>query len=94
MLLKDANRFQEGEAKLREAIRLREEIAKLPDATSEDTEALADSRYQLGALLARSGSRGPEVVEAYRAALEQQEQLAKQNAGRPETRHAARAGSK
>ena len=34
VLLKDANRFQEGEAKLREAIRLREEIAKLPDATT------------------------------------------------------------
>jgi eukaryotic-like serine/threonine-protein kinase len=86
VLLKDANRFHDGEAKLREAIRLREEIAKLPDATSEDTEALADSRYQLGTLLARSGSKGPEVVEAYRAALEQQEQLAKQNAGRPEYR--------
>jgi tetratricopeptide (TPR) repeat protein len=84
MLLKDANRFRDGESKLSDAIRLREEIAKLPDATGEDTEALADSRYQLGALLARTGSRGTEVLEAYGAALAQQEQLAKQNAGRPE----------
>ena len=59
VLLKDANRFQEGEAKLREAIRLREEIAKLPDATAEDHQALADSRYQLGALLARRGPARP-----------------------------------
>ncbi len=55
VVLKDANRFQEGEAKLREAIRLRDEIAKLPDASVEDKQALGESRYQLGALCAPGG---------------------------------------
>jgi eukaryotic-like serine/threonine-protein kinase len=86
VLLKDANRFQEGEAKLREAIKLREEIAKLPDATAEDQQALLDSRYQLGALLARRGSGTPADLEAYRAALEGQEVLVKQFGDRPEFR--------
>ncbi len=69
VLLKDANRFQEGEAKLREAIKLREEIANLPDASVEDKQALVDSRYQLGAVLAHRGSGTPADLEAYRAAL-------------------------
>ncbi len=86
VLLKDANRFQEGEPELREAIRLREEIAKLPDASAEDKQALADSRYQLGALLARRGGATPENLEAYRAALEVEEALVKQFGDRPEFR--------
>jgi eukaryotic-like serine/threonine-protein kinase len=86
VLLKDANRFQEGEAKLREAIRLREEIAKLPDASAEDKQALGESRYQLGALLARRGAATPEDLEAYRAALEVQEALVKQFGDRPDYR--------
>ncbi len=86
VLLKDGNRFQEGEAKLREAIKLREEIANVPDASVEDKQALVDSRYQLGALLARRGSGTPADVEAYRAALEGQEALVKQFGDRPEFR--------
>ncbi len=84
VLLKDANRFQEGEAKLREAIRLREEIAELPDATAEDKQALADSRYQLGALLARRGAGSAEDLAVYRGALEVQEALVKEFGDRPE----------
>ena len=84
VLLKDANRFQEGEAKLREAIRLREEIAALPDATAEDKQALADSRYQLGALLARRGAGTTLDLAAYRGAIEVQEALVKEFGDRPE----------
>jgi serine/threonine protein kinase/tetratricopeptide (TPR) repeat protein len=86
VLLKDANRFQEGESKLREAIKLREELAKPPDESAEDQQALVDSRYQLGALLARSGSATPAELEAYRKALEGQEALVKQFGDRPEYR--------
>jgi hypothetical protein len=86
MLLKDANRFSEGETKLREAIRLREEIAKLPNASSEDAEDLSNSRYQLGALLARRGSKAPEALTAYDAAREGHEQLAKDHAEQPKYR--------
>ena len=86
VLLKDANRFEEGEKKLREAIRLREEIARLPHATAEDQQALADCRYQLGALLARRGAAGAEDLAAYRSALEVQEALVKEFGDRPEFR--------
>jgi serine/threonine protein kinase len=86
VLYKDANRFREGETQLRESIRLREEIAKLGDASSEDTEHLASSRYQLGALLARSGSKGPEAIAAYNAAISEQEQLAEQHVDQPRHR--------
>jgi serine/threonine protein kinase/tetratricopeptide (TPR) repeat protein len=85
VLLKDANRFQEGEAKLREAIRLREEIAN-ERSTAEDKQALADSRYQLGALLARRGAATAEDLAAYRSALEVQEALVKEFGDRPEFR--------
>ena len=86
VLLKDANRFQQGETSLREAIRLRDELARLPDATAEDRQALADSRYQLGSLLARSGTAQTRDEAAYRAALEIQQGLVKQFADRPEFR--------
>ena len=86
VLLKDANRFQEGEAKLRQAIGLREEIASQPDSTPEDKQARGESRYQLGTLLARRGAATSEDLEAYRAAIEVQEALVKQFGGRPEYR--------
>src|SRR5262249_4389348 len=86
VLYKDSSRFRDGEAKLRQAIHLREEIAKLPDASSEDAETLAGSRYQLGALLARSGAKGPEAIAAYGAAIREQEQLAKQHVDQPRHR--------
>ena len=52
----------------------------------EDKQALVDSRYQLGALLARRGSGTAADLEAYRAALEGQESLVKQFGDRPEFR--------
>ena len=86
VLLKDANRFQEGEARLRQAIRLREEIAKLADSTTDDKQAEGESRYQLGTLLARRGASTAEDLEAYRAALAVQESLLKQVGDRSEYR--------
>ena len=86
VLFKDANRFQEGEDLMRRAIRLREEIAQMPDATPDDRQVLADSRYQLGALLARRGSNRSEDQGAYRSALEVQQALVTQYGDRPEYR--------
>ena len=55
VLLYRTNRFKEAESTLREAIHLREQLAaKFPDDPT-STKALADSRYYLGALLARIG---------------------------------------
>ena len=86
VLLKDANRFQEGEAKLREAIRLREEHRQAAGCNRGRQAGPGDSRYQLGALLARRGSATAEDLAAYRAALEVQEALVKQFGDRPEFR--------
>ena len=64
---------------------LREEIVQGPDPSADDRQALADSRYQLGALLARRGAGRPEEA-AYAAALEVQERLVQQAGNRPEYR--------
>jgi len=85
VLLKDANRYQQAEVALRQAIRLREAIAQGPGPSAEDQEALADSRYQLGALLARRGA-GRSEEAAYSAAIEVQERLVQQYGNRPEYR--------
>jgi serine/threonine protein kinase len=86
VLLKDATRFAQGEAMLREAIRLRAAIAQKPDATADDRQALADSRYQLGALLARQGTIRADDLTAYQDALEVVEGLVRQYGDRPEYR--------
>jgi len=83
VLLKDANRYQQSEEALRQAIRLREEITQGPDPSPEDRAALAEARYQLGALLARRGA-GRSEEAAYSAALEVQERLVQQYGNRPE----------
>ena len=62
---------------LREAVRLREEIAQGPNPSAEDRQSLADSRYQLGALMARRGAGRAEEA-AYEAALEVQQKLVQQ----------------
>ncbi|MGO9466857.1 MAG: protein kinase domain-containing protein, partial [Isosphaeraceae bacterium] len=84
VLLKDANRFQEGEAKLREAIRLREDILRLPDVTADDKSALADSRYQFAALLARRGGDDMEAYRSYLMAVALQQSLVKDFGDRPD----------
>src|SRR5262249_17146742 len=49
-------------------------------------DALAESRYHLGALLARTRDRGPEDEQAYRDALRIQRGLVADARGRPEHR--------
>jgi len=86
VLLKDANRFAQGETMLRDAIRLRDAIMKKPNPTPEDKQALADSRYQLGSLLARQGTVRADDLTAYQDAIEVQEELVRQFGDRPEYR--------
>lgn len=86
VLLKDANRFDPAETRLRQAIALRTELAAGANARPDDLQALADSRYQLGALLARRGAKGAADAEAYRTAIKAQEGLAREYADRPEYR--------
>ncbi len=84
VLLKDANRFDEGEAELREAIKLREDILRLPDATADDRQASADSRYQMGALLGRRGGQDLRAYGEYRVAVSVQQSLVKEFGDRPD----------
>jgi serine/threonine protein kinase len=86
VLLKDASRFKEGEVLLRAAIGLRQPIARKADATGLDQQALADSQYQLGALLARQGTTKPGDMTAYQDAINVQEELIRQRGETRETR--------
>ena len=70
MLLKKSNRFRESEAELRSALRLREGLAREASGDADAPQAVAESRYHLGALLARLRDRGPEDERSYRAALD------------------------
>jgi hypothetical protein len=53
VLLRKLNRFREAESWLREAVRLREQLAAGAPADPERLQELSESRYYLGALLAR-----------------------------------------
>jgi serine/threonine-protein kinase len=86
ILLKKANRFREAEAVLQEALRLREQLAALSPADPEAVGALAQTRYQLGALTARLHGRRGEEEAAYRAALQIQEKLVSDSRGQPARR--------
>jgi serine/threonine-protein kinase len=86
VLLKDANRFQQAEQLLRQAIASRDQVAQGPGANGDDLQALADSRYQLGALLARRGGNQSEDASAYAAALQVQQGLVERYGERPELR--------
>ncbi len=84
VLLKDANRFDESEAELREAMKLRVDVLRLPDATADDKQALADSRYQLATLLGRRGGQDLEAYREYMIAASAQGLLVKQFGDRPD----------
>ena len=86
MLLKKANRFREAEAELRAALRLREGLARESPAIADARQAVAESRYHLGALLARLRDRGPEDERSYRAALDIQRSTVGARGARPELR--------
>src|SRR5262249_22874761 len=86
MLLERASRFREAEPVLRRALRLREALARAAPDDVGARDALAESRYHLGALLARTRDRGPEDEQAYRDALRIQRGLVADARGRPEHR--------
>jgi len=74
----------QGDAKLREALRLREDILRLPDATADVQQAAVDSRYRLGALMAGSGAADSEAYLLYKIATAVQAHLVKQFGDRPD----------
>jgi serine/threonine-protein kinase len=85
--LKKVCRFRESELQFLEAISLRQVLARQTDATPDDHQALADSQYHLGALLAKLKRRAVGSAElAYLAALKTQQDLVERNRGRPEAR--------
>jgi tetratricopeptide (TPR) repeat protein len=86
ILWKKLNRFRDAEADLTEAIRLRKALADASSATVDDRQALAFSRYQLGAVLARVAGRRREQEDAYREAVEAQNGLVAAQRARPELR--------
>jgi tetratricopeptide (TPR) repeat protein len=90
ILLKKANRFQEAETTLRAALRLRAELATdaPTEAKAEAEQALAQTRYHLGALVAKLPRRRGEEEEAYRAALQMQQRLVADARDRPEHQRA------
>ena len=80
------NRFKEAETALREALHLREQLAaRFPDDPA-SSRALADSRYYLGALLARLANPRPEDKELYHQAIKDQEALLATKPDLPENR--------
>jgi serine/threonine protein kinase/tetratricopeptide (TPR) repeat protein len=83
--LKDADRFEQADSALRQAVRLRDELAQGSNRSEEDRQAMADSQYQLAALLARRGA-GRTEENAYAGAIEVQQGLVRQHGDRPEFR--------
>jgi serine/threonine-protein kinase len=75
MLLIKAHRFEESEALLRSALKLREGLAAAYPALAGDRQGLADARYHLAVLIARLQGRHPEDETGYREAVQMQEAL-------------------
>jgi serine/threonine protein kinase len=86
VLLKDAVRYPEANDHLLNATSLRQRLAAQPGASAEDRVAWTDSQYQYAALLARSGPGRPEDAEAYKAAIDVQQELVRAYNDRPEYR--------
>ena len=83
VLLKKSNRFAGAERSLREALRLRTELAAGPFADDDDRRDAQESLYQLGALLARMPGRQREVEESYRRAVAERRALVAKGGGQP-----------
>jgi serine/threonine-protein kinase len=86
MLFKKANRFRDSERLLRASLATRVELAQaLPEGVA-DRQALAESQYHLGALLARTAGRRAEDENIYREAVRLQQALVTDARDRPEVR--------
>ena len=86
IVLKKANRFQEAEAALRAALRLRERQEVGQTDLRAYQQDLAESQYHLATMLARLPHREPEDEQVYRQAVETQQSLAIAAAASPESR--------
>jgi serine/threonine-protein kinase len=86
VMLRKLNRFREAESWLRDAVTLREQlVARSPDDRALQ-QSLSDSRYYLGALLARLASPSAEDRKLYDQAIKDQEALLSVDPGEPENR--------
>jgi tetratricopeptide (TPR) repeat protein len=86
MLLVKAHRFEESEAQLRAALKLRESLALAHSTSAADRQSLADARYHLAVLIARLQGRHPDDETAYRQAVQMQEALVATARDQPEGR--------
>jgi tetratricopeptide (TPR) repeat protein len=86
IMLRKSNRFQEAEMAFREALRLSEQLAAEAPTNPEYRQALAQSRYHLGALLAKLRGQSPQDEQAYREAVLVQRGLVAAARGKPEQR--------
>jgi eukaryotic-like serine/threonine-protein kinase len=77
ILHKRWNRFKESESDLREALKLRESLSKEFPNNTDYKHDENDSRYHLGAVLARLAGRVSEASDLYTKAINSQEQIAK-----------------
>ena len=84
MVLKQFNRFREAEQALREGLRFRTELAAQRPTDTAIRGALAQSRYHLGAVLARVPGRGPEDERLYHEAIDGQKRLLAENREHPD----------
>jgi tetratricopeptide (TPR) repeat protein len=75
LLLRKLNRLDDAERDLKEALRLREGLAKDPNAAPDDRRAHTETLYHLGALHARAGKTAV-AREEYDRAIKAQETLA------------------
>ena len=79
ILFKRVNRFRESERDFREALKLRTALAKEFPNDANDKNAENDSRYHLGALLARLSGRVMEAGELYEKSIDAQQKIVKKN---------------
>lgn len=86
ILLRKSNRFREAESTFREALDILERLVSGDQASGDEVQALAQTRYHLGALLAKIGGQGQKDEEAYREAVRVQEVLIVEARDRPEQR--------
>jgi tetratricopeptide (TPR) repeat protein/tRNA A-37 threonylcarbamoyl transferase component Bud32 len=84
VVLRKLNRFPEGETVMLKALRLREGLVNNQLGNPEDRAALADTRYQLGALMARLTGRHVEALPTYEKSIRELRDLVETNRDRPE----------
>jgi serine/threonine-protein kinase len=72
ILLRKSGRYRESHREVREAIRIRKDLADRLPNSSDSRKDLTDSLYHLGALMARLPGRMRDAENAYRTAVDEQ----------------------